>query len=205
MSGNVESLVLVPDSTAQRDAAVIVEPLLARRWAMIVNPEEFMRGSGRLTTAPRGPAHADEVRPDSPHLADVACDRARVFPILCASPRANLPAGFLPLAPHDHRPKPRCLVPEDRRRNALFNATLYTSQPIACAAANAIFTFFDTEQVFESIADHRTSARPPAYQSSRRIRRGGRPPTLAASLPSNSMFRDARILVVTFASPYEFI
>lgn len=93
-----------------------------------------------------------------------ACERAGVVPdLMCVA--KGLTGGFLPLAAtlvtdrvHDE------FTGGDRAR-AFFHGHSYTANPIACAAANASLQIFESEPVFERIAEIEKThvARLPAF------------------------------------------
>ena len=146
-------------------AAVIVEPLLQGAGGMIVHPEEFLSGVRRLTAAHDALLIADEVLTGFGRTGRMfACERAGVVPdLMCVA--KGLTGGFLPLAAtlvtdrvHDE------FTGGDRAR-AFFHGHSYTANPIACAAANASLQIFESEPVFERIAEIEKThvARLPAF------------------------------------------
>lgn len=146
-------------------AAVIVEPLLQGASGMIVHPEEFLSGVRRLTAEHDVLLIADEVLTGFGRTGRMfACERAGVVPdLMCVA--KGLTGGFLPLAAtlvtdrvHDE------FTGGDRAR-AFFHGHSYTANPIACAAANASLQIFESEPVFERIAEIEKThvARLPAF------------------------------------------
>ena len=134
-------------------AAVIVEPLLQGAGGMIVHPEEFLAGIRRLTAEHDVLLIADEVLTGFGRTgAMFACDRARVAPdFLCVA--KGLTGGFLPLAATLTTDRVYEAFSGPDRSRTFFHGHSYTANPIACAAANANLQIFDTEPVFNRIAE----------------------------------------------------
>src|SRR5216683_1517433 len=134
-------------------AAVIVEPLLQGAGGMIVHPEEFLSGIRSITAAHDVLLIADEVLTGFGRTGRMfACERAGVAPdLMCVA--KGLTGGFLPLAATLTNDRVYDAFTGGGRARAFFHGHSYTANPIACAAANANLYIFDTEPVFESIAE----------------------------------------------------
>lgn len=134
-------------------AAVIVEPLLQGAGGMIVHPVEFLQRVQRLCSEHDVLLIADEVLTGFGRCGKMfACELAGVAPdIMCLS--KGITGGALPMgatactsAIHD------AFISTDRART-FFHGHSYTGNPIACAAAVASLEVFETEPVFERIAN----------------------------------------------------
>jgi adenosylmethionine---8-amino-7-oxononanoate aminotransferase len=134
-------------------AAVIVEPLLQGAGGMIVHPVEFLQRVRRLCIEHDVLLIADEVLTGFGRCGKMfACELAGVVPdIMCLS--KGITGGALPMgattctsAIHD------AFVSADRM-HAFLHGHSYTGNPIACAAAVASLEIFETEPVFERIAN----------------------------------------------------
>src|SRR5712691_7974592 len=146
-------------------AAVIVEPLLQGAGGMIVHPEEFLSGIRRLTTAHDVLLIADEVLTGFGRTGRMfACERAGVAPdLMCVA--KGLTGGFLPLAATFSTDRVHDAFMSGDCARAFFHGHSYTANPIACAAANASLQIFETEPVFDRIAEieKRHAARLPDF------------------------------------------
>ena len=134
-------------------AAVIVEPLLQGAGGMIVHPVDFLQRVRRVCSEHNVLLIADEVLTGFGRCGKMfACELAGVAPdIMCMS--KGITGGALPMgatactsAIHD------AFVSSDRTRT-FFHGHSYTGNPIACAAAVASLKVFETEPVFERIAN----------------------------------------------------
>jgi adenosylmethionine---8-amino-7-oxononanoate aminotransferase len=134
-------------------AAVIVEPLLQGAGGMIVHPVEFLQRVRQLCSEHDVLLIADEVLTGFGRCGKMfACELAGVAPdIMCLS--KGITGGALPMgatactsAIHD------AFVSTDRT-HTFFHGHSYTGNPIACAAAVASLEVFETEPVFECIAN----------------------------------------------------
>jgi adenosylmethionine-8-amino-7-oxononanoate aminotransferase len=137
----------------QEIAAVIVEPLLQAAGGMILHPVEFLQRMRRLCTKYEVLLIADEVLTGFGRCGRMfACELAGVAPdIMCLS--KGLTGGFLPMgatvctaAIHETFCAP------DRSRT-FFHGHSYTANPLGCAAAVASLKIFESEPVFERIAN----------------------------------------------------
>jgi adenosylmethionine-8-amino-7-oxononanoate aminotransferase len=146
-------------------AALIVEPLLQGAGGMIVHPEEFLSGVRRLTAAHDVLLIADEVLTGFGRTGRMfACERASVVPdLMCVA--KGLTGGFLPLAATFATDRVHDAFMGGDRTRAFFHGHSYTANPIACAAANASLRIFESEPVFERIAEIERvhAARLPAF------------------------------------------
>jgi adenosylmethionine-8-amino-7-oxononanoate aminotransferase len=133
-------------------AAVIVEPLLQGAGGMIVHPEEFLAGVRRLTAAHDVLLIADEVLTGFGRTGRMfACERAGIVPdLMCVA--KGLTGGFLPLAATFATDRVHQAFTGRDPARAFFHGHSYTANPVACAAANASLTIFETEPVFNRIA-----------------------------------------------------
>ena len=134
-------------------AAVIVEPLLQGAGGMIVHPVEFLQRIRQLCTKYDVILIADEVLTGFGRAGSMfACERAGIVPdIMCLS--KGLTGGFLPMgatvcsgAIHE------TFCSADRNRT-FFHGHSYTANPLGCAAGIASLKIFDSEPVFERIAN----------------------------------------------------
>ncbi len=134
-------------------AAMIVEPLLQGAGGMIVHPEEFLSGVRRLTAAHDVLLIADEVLTGFGRTGRMfACERAAVVPdLMCVA--KGLTGGFLPLAATIATDRVHDAFTGGDRARAFFHGHSYTANPIVCAAANASLRIFESEPVFERIAE----------------------------------------------------
>ena len=133
-------------------AALIVEPLLQGAGGMIVHPIEFLQRVRQLCSRYNVLLIADEVLTGFGRCGKMfACELAGVVPdILCLS--KGLTGGFLPMGATvctDSIHETFCA--KDRSRTFLHGHS-YTGNPLACAAAVANLTIFESEPVFERIA-----------------------------------------------------
>lgn len=134
-------------------AAVIVEPLLQGAGGMIVHPVEFLRRIRELCTQHNVLLIADEVLTGFGRCGKMfACELAGVVPdIMCLS--KGLTGGFLPLAATVCTPAIHETFRSTDRSRTFFHGHSYTANPLGCAAAIASLKIFESEPVFERIAD----------------------------------------------------
>jgi adenosylmethionine-8-amino-7-oxononanoate aminotransferase len=134
-------------------AKVIVEPLLQGAEGMIVHPVEFLAGVRELCTRYDVLLIADEVLTGFGRTGRMfACEVAGVVPdLMCVA--KGLTGGFLPMG------ATICadfiadaFVGTDSRRT-FWHGHSYTGNPICCAAGIASLKIFETEPVFERIAN----------------------------------------------------
>jgi len=133
-------------------AAVIVEPLLQGAGGMIIHPVEFLQRVRQLCTEYRVLLIADEVLTGFGRCGKMfACELASVLPdLMCLS--KGLTGGFLPMgatasAGFVHE----AFVSKDPSRT-FFHGHSYTGNPLCAAAAVASLKIFQSEPVFERIA-----------------------------------------------------
>ncbi len=125
-------------------AAVIVEPLVLGASGMRVWDEAVLQGIRARTAAAGVHLIADEVMTGFGRTGPMfACERAGVRPdLLCLS--KGITGGVLPLgATVATRDIFDAFSSEDRRKT-FFHGHSYTANPIACAAALASLSLFDT-------------------------------------------------------------
>ena len=133
-------------------AAVIVEPLLQGAGGMIIHPVEFLQRVRQLCTEYGALLIADEVLTGFGRCGKMfACELASVLPdLMCLS--KGLTGGFLPMgatasAGFVHE----AFVSKDLSRT-FFHGHSYTGNPLCAAAAVASLKIFQSEPVFERIA-----------------------------------------------------
>lgn len=134
-------------------AAVIVEPMLQGAGGMIVHPREFLAGMRELCSRYGVLLIADEVLTGFGRCGTMfACELAGVVPdIMCLS--KGITGGFLPMGATvcaDFVQKE--FVSPDRSRT-FYHGHSYTGNAIACAAAIANLDVFESEPVWERIAE----------------------------------------------------
>jgi adenosylmethionine-8-amino-7-oxononanoate aminotransferase len=149
----VESLARLLEDHGGEIAAVIAEPLLQGAGGMIVHPVEFLQRIRKLCSEHEVLLIADEVLTGFGRCGQMfACDRVQVVPdIMCLS--KGLTGGFLPMAATacaDFIHQAFCAP--DRNRT-FFHGHSYTANPLGCAAAIASLKIFESEPVFERIAN----------------------------------------------------
>ena len=134
-------------------AAMIVEPLIQGAGGMIVYPVERLKRFHELCKANDVLFIADEVFTGFGRTGRMfACDHAGVVPdLICLS--KGLTGGFLPLAATVCRDEIYQAFYSDDRSRALFHGHSYSGNPLGCAAAIASLKIFETEPVFDRIAD----------------------------------------------------
>jgi adenosylmethionine---8-amino-7-oxononanoate aminotransferase len=149
----IEPLARLLEEHGGEIAAVIAEPLLQGAGGMIVHPTEFLQRIRQLCTKYDVLLIADEVLTGFGRCGQMfACERANVVPdMMCLS--KGLTGGFLPMGAtvcpdfiHE------AFYAPDRSRT-FFHGHSYTANPLGCAAAIANLKIFETEPVFERIAN----------------------------------------------------
>ena len=141
---------------AERDreiAALIVEPLIQGAGGMIVHSVEFLKQLRDLSARHDVLFIADEVFTGFGRTGKMfACDVAGVAPdLMCLS--KGLTGGFLPLAVTLCSEKIYQAFYSDDRSRTFFHGHSYSGNPLGCAAAIASLKVFETEPVFERIAN----------------------------------------------------
>ena len=160
----VEPLAQLLEEHHQDIAAVIVEPLLQGAGGMIVHPVEFLQRIRKLCTQHGVLLIADEVLTGFGRTGKMfACDVAGIVPdILCLS--KGLTGGFLPMAATVCTGAIYEAFRAPDRSRTFFHGHSYTANPLGCAAAIASLRIFESEPVFERIANiervHRERAKP---------------------------------------------
>ena len=149
----IEPLARLLEERSGEIAAVIAEPLLQGAGGMIVHPTEFLQRIRQLCSKHGVLLIADEVLTGFGRCGQMfACERASVVPdMMCLS--KGLTGGFLPMGAtictdfiHE------AFYAPDRSRPFLHGHS-YTANPLGCAAAIANLEIFETEPVFERIAN----------------------------------------------------
>jgi adenosylmethionine---8-amino-7-oxononanoate aminotransferase len=149
----IEPLERLLEEKHQEIAAVIVEPLLQAAGGMIVHPAEFLLRIRRLSTRYNVLLIADEVLTGFGRTGRMfACEHASVVPdIMCLS--KGITGGFLPLGATVCTSPVREVFRSHDRMRTFFHGHSYSGCPLACAAGIASLRIFDSEPVFERIAD----------------------------------------------------
>jgi adenosylmethionine---8-amino-7-oxononanoate aminotransferase len=134
-------------------AAMIVEPLLQGAGGMIVHPTEFLQRVRQLCAKYDVLLIADEVLTGFGRCGRMfACERAGIVPdIMCLS--KGLTGGFLPLAATVSTSRIHEAFCGPDRSRTFFHGHSYTANPLGCAAAIANLKIFESEPVFERIAN----------------------------------------------------
>jgi adenosylmethionine---8-amino-7-oxononanoate aminotransferase len=134
-------------------AAMILEPLIQAAGGMIVHSLEFLKGVRELCTRHEVLLIADEVFTGFGRTGKMfACDIAEIVPdLMCLS--KGLTGGFLPLAATICREEIYQPFYSKNRSHTLFHGHSYSANPIGCAAAIASLKVFETEPVFDRIAE----------------------------------------------------
>jgi adenosylmethionine---8-amino-7-oxononanoate aminotransferase len=133
-------------------AAVIVESLLQGAGGMITHPVEFLQRVRQLCTEYRTLLIGDEVLTGFGRSGKMfACELASISPdLMCLS--KGLTGGFLPMgATACAGFVQEAFVSKDRSRT-FFHGHSYTGNPLCAAAAVASLKIFQSEPVFERIA-----------------------------------------------------
>ncbi len=149
----VEPLARLLEERHNEVAALIVEPLLQGAGGMIVHPVEFLQRIRQLCANYDVLLIADEVLTGFGRCGRMfACELAGVVPdILCLS--KGLTGGFLPMgATVSTAAIHETFCAPDRNRT-FFHGHSYTANPLGCAAGIASLKIFDSEPVFERIAN----------------------------------------------------
>src|SRR6202167_5163823 len=134
-------------------AAVIVEPLLQGAGGMIVHPVEFLQRVRRLCNEHDVLLIADEVLTGFGRCGKMfACQLAGVVPdLMCLS--KGLTGGFLPMGATVSTAALYETFCGPDRSCTFFHGHSYTANPLGCAAAIASLKIFESEPVFERIAN----------------------------------------------------
>jgi adenosylmethionine---8-amino-7-oxononanoate aminotransferase len=134
-------------------AAVIVEPLLQAAGGMIIHPVEFLQRIRQACTRHNVLLIADEVLTGFGRTGRMfACERAGIVPdIMCLS--KGITGGFLPLGATVCTDSIRRVFRSEDRMLTFFHGHSYTGSPLACAAGIASLKIFESEPVFERIAN----------------------------------------------------
>jgi adenosylmethionine-8-amino-7-oxononanoate aminotransferase len=134
-------------------AAMIVEPLVQGAGGMIMYSIERLKKFRELCAANDVLFIADEVFTGFGRTGRMfACEAGGVVPdLMCIS--KGLTGGFLPLAATLCREEIYQAFYSSDRSQAFFHGHSYSGNPLGCAAALANLKIFETEPVFERIAN----------------------------------------------------
>ena len=134
-------------------AAMIVEPLIQGAGGMIVYPIERLQRFRELCAAHDVLFIADEVFTGFGRTGRMfACNHAGIVPdMMCLS--KGLTGGFIPLAATICRDEIYQAFYSPERSHAFFHGHSYSGNPLGCAAAVASLKIFETEPVFDRIAN----------------------------------------------------
>jgi adenosylmethionine-8-amino-7-oxononanoate aminotransferase len=133
-------------------AALIVEPLVLGAGGMLMYSPAVLAELRRICAAHGVLFIADEVMTGWGRTGTLfACEQAQISPdIACYS--KGLTGGALPLAVTLCRSEIFAAHYSTDRQRTFFHSSSYTANPIACAAALANLTVWETEPVLERIA-----------------------------------------------------
>jgi len=133
-------------------AALIVEPLVLGAGGMLMYPPAVLAELRRICSTYGVLFIADEVMTGWGRTGTLfACEQAGISPdIACYS--KGLTGGSLPLAVTLCRSEIFTAHYSTDRQRTFFHSSSYTANPIACAAALANLTVWETEPVLERIA-----------------------------------------------------
>jgi adenosylmethionine-8-amino-7-oxononanoate aminotransferase len=149
----VDKLAELLRAKADEIAAVIVEPLLQGAGGMIMHPAEFLQRVSQLCSEHDVLLIADEVLTGFGRCGKMfACDVAGVVPdLMCLS--KGLSGGAMAMGATVATDRiHEAFVSTDRSRT-FYHGHSYTGNPLAAAAAVASLQVFETEPVFERIAE----------------------------------------------------
>ncbi len=134
-------------------AAMIVEPLIQGAGGMLIYPAEQLQEFHRLCALHDALFIADEVFTGFGRTGRMfACEHAGIVPdLMCLA--KGLTGGFLPLAVTLCREKIYRAFYSNDRTKAFFHGHSYSANLLACAAATANLRIFETEPVFDRIAN----------------------------------------------------
>lgn len=134
-------------------SALIVEPLLQGAGGMIVHPVEFLQRVRDLCTKYEVLLIADEVLTGFGRCGRMfACELAGVAPdIICLS--KGLTGGFMAMSATVCTAQIHEAFCGADRSRTFFHGHSYTANPLGCAAAIASLKVFESEPVFERIAN----------------------------------------------------
>jgi adenosylmethionine---8-amino-7-oxononanoate aminotransferase len=134
-------------------AAMIVEPLVQGAGGMIMYPIERLKKFRESCASHDVLFIADEVFTGFGRTGRMfACEHAGIIPdLMCLS--KGLTGGFLPLAATVCRENIYQAFCSSDRSRAFFHGHSYAGNPVACAAAIASLKIFETEPVFQRIAN----------------------------------------------------
>jgi adenosylmethionine---8-amino-7-oxononanoate aminotransferase len=151
--GNANALRQLLAQNDEEIAALIVEPLIQGAGGMIVHSVDFLKQLRELCTLHNLLFIADEVFTGFGRTGKMfACDVAGIGPdLMCLS--KGLTGGFLPLAVTLCTEKIHDAFYSVDRSRTFFHGHSYSGNPLGCAAANASLRIFETEPVFERIAE----------------------------------------------------
>ncbi|MCK7592776.1 adenosylmethionine--8-amino-7-oxononanoate transaminase [Pseudomarimonas salicorniae] len=130
-------------------SALIVEPLVQCAGGMRMHHPAYLREARRLCAAHGVHLIADEIAVGFGRTGTLfACEQAGITPdFLCLS--KGITGGFLPLAAVLTGDAVYERFLDDSRERAFLHSHSYTGNPIACAAALASLSIFDSDEVLE--------------------------------------------------------
>ena len=146
-----ETLGTLLESSAERVAAVIVEPMLQGAGGMIVWPPEFLRGVRELCDRFGTLLIADEVFTGFGRTGRMfACEHASVSPdIICLS--KALTGGYLPLGATLATERIYEAFLSDDRTKTFFHGHSFTANPLACAVAVASLDLMQESRALDKV------------------------------------------------------
>jgi adenosylmethionine-8-amino-7-oxononanoate aminotransferase len=146
--GSLEALLA---ATAERVAAVVVEPMLQAAGGMVLWPADFLSGVRALCDRYGTLLIADEVLTGFGRTGRMfACEHAGISPdIMCLS--KALTAGYLPLGATVATERIYDAFLSDDPNHTFFHGHSFTANPLACAVACASLELFRTNDVLARI------------------------------------------------------
>ncbi|MGQ0636304.1 MAG: adenosylmethionine--8-amino-7-oxononanoate transaminase [Planctomycetaceae bacterium] len=141
-----------------RIAAFVIEPLVQGAAGILVHPPGILRRVRELTRAHDVLLIADEVATGFGRTGTLfACEQEQVAPdLLCLA--KGVTGGYLPLAATLVTDELyNAFLAEPAEQKTFFHGHTYTGNPLACAAALASLSLFETHRVLDNV--RRLSAR----------------------------------------------
>ncbi|MBT5534298.1 adenosylmethionine--8-amino-7-oxononanoate transaminase, partial [Candidatus Poribacteria bacterium] len=134
-------------------AAVLIEPLLQAAGGMKTHDAETLRAIAAHAAALDIPLIADEIATGFGRTGTLfACEQAGVAPdIICVG--KALTGGAMSLAATAANTRIVEAFQSDNPDHALMHGPTFMANPLACAAANASLTLFETEPRLEQVAN----------------------------------------------------
>jgi adenosylmethionine-8-amino-7-oxononanoate aminotransferase len=150
---NSEDLARLLQDHRDEIAAMIVEPLVQAAAGMIMYPAQELRRYHELCAANEVLFIVDEVFTGFGRTGRMfASDHAGIVPdVICLS--KGLTGGFMPLAATVCRDEIYEAFYGANRSRTFFHGHSYSGNPLGCAAAVASLKIFESEPVFERIAE----------------------------------------------------